>query len=58
MPNIDKIGYRNFIKIIKKMNKFKQVTAQDLEEKNSIAEREWIVEKVSTLNEKKKKQGQ
>ena len=58
MPNIDKTGYRNFIKIIKKMNKFKQVTTQDLEEKNSIAEREWIVEKVSTLNEKKKKQGQ
>jgi hypothetical protein len=48
---LDKTGYRNFIKLTKKMNKQKRITTKDLEDKNSIAEREWIIEKAKTLND-------
>lgn len=54
MPDLDKTGYRNFIKLIKKMNKQKRISSKDLEEKNSIAEREWILEKVEIMNKRKK----
>lgn len=54
IPNLDKTGYRNFIKLIKKMNKQKRISSKDLEEKNSIAEREWILEKVEIMNKRKK----
>ncbi len=50
MPELDKVGYRNFIKIIKKMLKLKIVTPRNLEDKDSIAEREWLVEKSDEVN--------
>ncbi|MBL7813647.1 MAG: hypothetical protein JNL70_01490 [Saprospiraceae bacterium] len=47
---VDKIGYRNFIKLLKKLIKNKKITEKDLADKNSIAEREWLIEKSKELN--------
>ena len=55
MEDIDKLGYRNFVKIVKKLLKLKSISNKDLEEKHSIAEREWILEKVEQRTQWKKK---
>jgi hypothetical protein len=51
IPDLDKAGYRNFIKLVKRMNKRKPIRKQDLQEKYSIAEREWILEKAKEVDE-------
>lgn len=52
LSELDKAGYRNFLKFVKRLNKQKRITSKDLEEK-SIAEREWLLEKVQQMNELK-----
>lgn len=55
MPALDKTGYRNFLKLTKKMIKQKRINDKDLEDKDSIAEREWLIEKSHIVNEMIKK---
>ena len=55
MSKLDKSGYRNFIKIVKKLLKLKSISNKELEKKRSIAEREWILKKVEEKKQWKKK---
>lgn len=55
MPTLDKTGYRNFLKLTKKLIKQKRINDKDLEDKDSIAEREWLLEKSHIVNEMIKK---
>ncbi len=51
---LDQMGYRNFIKFVKKLTKLKSILPSELEEKNKIAEREWIIEKIEIMEAEKK----
>lgn len=51
MSELDKAGYRNFLKFVKRLNKKKCITRKDLDAQSSIAEREWLLEKVQQMNE-------
>jgi hypothetical protein len=51
MSELDKAGYRNFLKFVKRLNKKKRITFSDLVAQTTIAEREWLLEKVHQMNE-------